>query len=140
MMYLLDTNVLSELRKVKKGMCDPAVFAWSKTVSPSALFVSVVTLFELEIGILLLERRDRLQAAKMRRWLDDQIIPAFAGRILNIDLPIALTCATLHVPDERAERDAFIAATALQTDFTVVTRNIRDFQGTGVQILNPWQI
>lgn len=139
-MYLLDTNVLSELRKVKKGKCDPAVFAWSQTISPSVLFVSVITVFELEVGILLLARRDRLRAAKMRHWLDDQIIPAFAGRILNVDLPIALTCATLHVPDKRPERDAFIAATALHTDFIVVTRNIRDFQGTGVQLLNPWQI
>lgn len=138
-MYLLDTNVLSELRKVKKGKCDPAVFAWSQTMSPLDLFVSVVTIFELEVGILLLERRDRLQAARMRHWLNDQIIPAFAGRILNVDLMIALTCATLHVPDKRPERDAFIAATALETDFIVVTRNVRDFQGTGVRLLNPWE-
>lgn len=138
-MYLLDTNVLSELRKVKKGKCDPAVFAWSQTMSPLDLFVSVVTIFELEVGILLLERLDRLQAAKMRHWLNDQIIPAFAGRILNVDLMIARTCATFHVPDKRPERDAFIAATALETDFIVVTRNVRDFQGTGVRLLNPWE-
>ncbi|MDW5312778.1 type II toxin-antitoxin system VapC family toxin [Rhizobium sp. PL01] len=138
-MYLLDTNVLSELRKVRKGQCDPAVLAWSQAVSPSDLFVSVITIFELEVGILLLERRDPVQAARMRLWMADQILPAFEDRVLNVELSTALICASLHVPDKRPERDGFIAATALQYDFFMVTRNTRDFEGTGVRLLNPWE-
>jgi predicted nucleic acid-binding protein len=137
-MYLLDTNVLSELRKVHKGQCDPAVLAWSQTMTPSELFVSVITIFELEVGILLLERRDPAQAARMRAWLTEQIFPTFDDRILSVELSTALICATLHVPNKRPERDGFIAATALQHDFVMVTRNTRDFEGTGVRLLNPW--
>lgn len=138
-MYLVDTNVLSELRKVRKGQCDAGVLAWSQTVPPSDLFVSVITIFELEVGILLLERKDPVQAARMRLWIADQILPAFEGRVLNVELSTALICASLHVPDKRPERDGFIAATALQHDLLMVTRNIRDFEGTGVRLLNPWE-
>lgn len=138
-MYLLDTNVLSELRKVHKGQCDPAVLAWSQAMPSSELFISVITIFELEVGILLLERRDPAQAARMRLWLAEQVLPTFDDRILNVELSTALICATLHVPNKRPERDGFIAATALQHDFLMVTRNTRDFEGTGVRLLNPWE-
>jgi toxin FitB len=139
MKYLLDTNVLSELRKVKTRKIDRRVEAWEKSVSASEMYLSAVSVFEAEIGILLLERRDRAGAAVLRRWLDELVLPAFEGRILPIDCETARRCAPLHVPDPKPERDAWIAATALLHGMTVVTRNVRDFELMGVRILNPWE-
>ena len=137
-MYLLDTNVVSELRKAKSGKADAKVIAWAASVSASSLFLSVVTVLELETGILLIERRDAAQGRILRSWLEGQVLPAFMGRILAVDVAVAQCCAKLHVPDPRADRDALIAATALVHDMTVITRNIADFQATGVKLLNPW--
>jgi predicted nucleic acid-binding protein len=139
-MYLLDTNVLSELRKVKTGRADPLVAAWARTTIAESLFLSSITILELEIGLLLVERHDAIQGTLLRYWLHQQILPTFATRILPVDAAVALRCATLHVPDPHAERDALIAATALVYGFTVVTRNVADFRETGVALLNPWQI
>ena len=138
-MYLLDTNVLSELRKAKTGRADPAVAAWARTTSAESLFLSCITVLEIEMGMLLIERRDPAQGALLRYWLHQQILPTFAGRILPVDIDVALRCATLHVPNPHADRDALIAATALVRGFTVVTRNLPDFETTGVRILNPWR-
>lgn len=138
-MYLLDTNVVSELRKVKTRKAHPKVVAWNAKVAPSETFVSVMTVLELELGILRLEGRDPVQGSTMRGWMERQVLPAFAGRVLPIDTAVAQRCASLHVPDPRPERDAFIAATALVHGMTVVTRNARDFQATGVTTLNPWE-
>ena len=138
-MFLLDTNVVSELRKAHFGKADPRVAAWAAATRPSGLFLSVVSVMELEQGILSLARRDPRQAATIRRWLDDQVLPAFEGRILVVDLAVARCCAALHVPDRRQERDALIAATALVHGLTVVTRNQADFEPTGAPLLNPWQ-
>lgn len=138
-MFVLDTNVVSELRKVKAGKADPRVTAWAHRVSPGGLFLSVMTVFELEMGVLQTERRDPAQGAILRAWLDRHVLPAFAGRILAIDAAVVLRCAALHVPNPRAERDALIAATALVHGMTVVTRNIADFTATGVALLNPWE-
>ncbi len=137
-MYLLDTNVVSELRKVPAGKADGNVVQWAHVVSPESLYLSVITILELEMGILSMERRDPEQGALLRRWLENQVLPAFEGRILNIDVSVARTCAQLHVPDKRAERDAMIAATAGNHRMKVVTRNVADFDQTGVEVINPW--
>lgn len=100
--------------------------------------ISVVTVLELRIGALLLERRDSAQAGIYTAWIDHNILPRFMNRILAVDLAVVERCAPLHVPDKRPDRDAWIAATALVHDLTVVTRNTRDFESTGVRLLNPW--
>ncbi len=138
MMFLLDTNVVSELRKVRAGKADPNMAAWAERVDAAELFLSAITVMELELGVLSLERKDASQGAILRTWLEQQVLPEFSGRILPIDSVVALRCARLHVPDRRGERDALIAVTALVHGMTVATRNIVDFQHTGVPLLNPW--
>ena len=137
-MFLLDTNVVSELRKARTGQANGGVVAWAASVPYGSLYISAMTVLELELGILQIERRDRHQGASLRSWLDDQVLPAFHDRVLPVDTAVAQCCARLHVPDPRAERDALIAATALVHYMTVVTRNVRDFESTGVPLLNPW--
>jgi predicted nucleic acid-binding protein len=137
-MFLLDTNVVSELRKVRLGKADPHVAVWADSVDATDLYLSVITVQELEIGVLLAERRDPSQGAIFRAWLDGHVLPAFSGRILVVDTAVAQRCARLHVPDPRPVRDGFIAATALVHGMVVVTRNIADFAPTGVRTLNPW--
>jgi toxin FitB len=139
MMYLLDTNVVSELRKVKAGKADLRVEAWTERTDAGFMSLSVITVLELELGTLLMERRDRRQGALLRSWLEKQILPSFPGRILNVDTEIARNAASLQVPNPRPYRDALIAATAIAHDMTLVTRNVRDFESTGVSLLNPWQ-
>lgn len=139
MMFVLDTNVVSELRKVRTGKIDANVAAWAETMYAADLFVSSITLMELELGILSFERRDALQGAVLRSWFEQHVLPEFSGRTLAVDNALALRCARLHVPDKRGERDALIAATALVHGMTVVTRNVPDFEPTGVQIINPWK-
>ncbi|HEY8037421.1 MAG TPA: type II toxin-antitoxin system VapC family toxin [Methylobacter sp.] len=138
-MYLLDTNVVSELRKAKSDKADKNVVSWANSVPATSLFLSVISILEIETGLLLVERRDPLQGAVLRSWLNAHVLPAFSERILVIDTAVALCCAKLHVPDPRSDRDAIIAATALVHGMTVVTRNIDDFKPTGVEILNPWE-
>lgn len=137
-MYLLDTNVVSELRKVRTGKADARVTAWAQVTPASEMFLSAISVLELELGLLLVERRDRAQATLLRVWLEQHVLPAFDGRILPVDTAVARHCAKLHVPDPRAERDALIAATALVHGLTVVTRNVSDFEATNVGLLNPW--
>ena len=137
-MYLLDTNVVSELRKVRAGKADSHVADWADSVDAGDLYLSVITLQELEIGVLLAERRDPSQGAIFRAWLNGHVLPAFAGRILVVDTAVVQRSARLHVPDPRPVRDALIAATALVHGMTVVTRNVADFEPTGVAVLNPW--
>ena len=139
MMYVLDTNVVSELRKVRAGKANPNVAAWAESVDAADLFVSVVTVMELELGILSIERKDATQGAVLRAWLEQQVLPEFSERTLPIDTAVAQRCARLHVPDKRGERDALIAATALVHGMAVVTRNTADFQPTGVALINPWE-
>jgi predicted nucleic acid-binding protein len=137
-MFVLDTNVVSELRKAKAGKADRGVVSWASGVPPEDLFVSVITILELETGVLLVQRRDPKQGPLIRSWLDQHVLPAFSGRVLSVDTAVAQRCAALHVPDPRSERDALIAATAMVHNMTVVTRNVADFQATGVPLLNPW--
>ena len=136
-MYLLDTNVLSEMRR--RDRAHPAVAAWADGVHHSEMFLSAITILEIEVGVLMLTRRDAAAGAVLRTWIGDKVMPAFEGRILAVDTAVAQRCARLHVPDRRAERDALIAATALVHRLTVVTRNTADFQPMGVDLLNPWE-
>ncbi len=137
-MYLLDTNVLSELRKVGAGRCDPHVAEVMGRLPAPELYLSVVTLLEIQQGVLQLERRDRRQAQALQVWLDRFVMPGFENRLLPVDVPVALRCARIHVPDRKPDRDALIAATALVHGMTVVTRNVKDFEPMGVAVLNPW--
>lgn len=139
-MFLLDTNVVSELRKAGSGKADPNVVEWASIKSGVDLFLSAITLLELERGVLGMERRDPSQGERFRRWLDHQVLPTFARRILPVDETVALRAAALHVPDRRPDGDALIAATALVHGMTVVTRNTADFAPTGVALLNPWNL
>lgn len=134
-MYLLDTNVVSELRKT---LPDPFVKRWADGVPLSSLYVSVITILELETGVLQRERRDPAQGAVLRRWMDEHVLPTFAERILPIDTAVAQRCARLHVPDRMAHGDALIAATALVHGMTVVTRNTADFAAADVKLIDPW--
>ena len=138
-MFLLDTHVVSELRKAESGKANVQVVTWQAQVERAACFVSAITLMELDIGVLRLERRDAKQGALLRTWLQTRVWPEFAGRVLALDAEVARCCARLHVPDPRAERDAIIAATALVHGMTVVTRNTADFAALGVTLINPWQ-
>jgi len=138
-MFLLDTNVVSELRKVRLGNADKHVARWADSVDAANLFLSAITIQELEIGILLAERRDPAQGAVFRAWLNSHVLPAFSGRVLAVDTAVAQRSARLHVPDPRPVRDGLIAGTALVHGMTVVTRNVADFEPTGVSILNPWE-
>ena len=137
-MFLLDTNVVSELRKIRLGKANRHVAKWADSVDAADLFLSTITIQELEMGVLLAERRDPSQGAIFRAWLNSHVLPAFTGRVLPVDIAVAQRSARLHVPDPRPVRDALIAATALVHGMTVVTRNVADFEPTGVLILNPW--
>jgi predicted nucleic acid-binding protein len=136
--FVLNTNVVSELRRGKTRRADPNVVAWASGVAPADLYLSAVTILNLELGVRHPERRDAGQGAVLRAWLDGQVRPAFQGRVLSCDEAAAICCAGLHVPDDRSDRDAMIAATALVHAMTVVTRNTADFAPTGVALLNPW--
>ena len=138
MSFLLDTNVVSELRKVGSAKASERVVQWVQSVDADALYLSVVTVMELKIGALQVERRDPVQGEILRTWLDRHVLPQFADRVLSIDLEVAHRCASLHVPDRRSDRDALIAATALVHRMIVVTRNTSDFEPTGVPVLDPW--
>jgi len=136
-MYLLDTNVISELRKLSRGKADPVFAQWFDTIALDLLYASVITLFEIENGILLLARRDPLQAKILRDW-SDKVKASLHGRILSIDEAVAMHCAATFIPNPRPWRDAFIGSTAAVHHFTLVTRNVRDFQGLDINIVNPW--
>ncbi len=138
-MFILDTNVVSELRKVAAGKADPGVAAWAASTPSGSMYISAITVLELELGVLAIERQDAPSGKVLRSWLDSRVLPTFAERTLSVDTAVAVRCAGLHVPDPRAERDALIAATALVHGMAVVTRNVRDFEPMGVDLLNPWQ-
>ncbi|MDQ3061056.1 MAG: type II toxin-antitoxin system VapC family toxin [Pseudomonadota bacterium] len=135
-MFILDTNVISELRHGKPNQ-SPDVRRWAAEQFTGRLFLSAITILELEQGILTLERRSPPQGSALRIWLTG-VRAAFAGHVLPFTDQAATICASLHVPNPRSERDAMIAATAIEHGFTVVTRNTPDFVNTGVKLFNPW--
>ena len=135
-MFLLDTNVVSELRRPDKT--NPRVKAWAGNVPVTQCFLSAITILEIEQGALLIARKDAAQGGLLRTWIDRDVLSRFAGRVLPIDTAIAQRCAQLHVPNPRSDRDAMIAATALEHGMSVVTRNVADFAGMRVRLVNPW--
>ncbi|MCL2103238.1 MAG: type II toxin-antitoxin system VapC family toxin [Syntrophorhabdaceae bacterium] len=139
MTFILDTNVVSELRKIRLGRADKNVARWADGVETANLYLSAITVHELEIGVLLTERRDPSQGAIFRTWLEYHVFPAFAGRILPVDTAVARRSAALHVPNPAPFRDSLIAATALVHNMALVTRNEADFQASGVPLVNPWE-
>jgi predicted nucleic acid-binding protein len=138
-MYLLDTNVISELRKTNSGRADPAVVQWANSVVATELFLSAVAIFEIEMGLLKIAPRNDEHSRRLKSWLSDSVMPAFAARILPIDENVALIFAGMMVSRTRPYRDALIAATARHHGYTVVTRNIRNFEDLQVKLINPWE-
>jgi toxin FitB len=136
-MFLLDTNVVSELRKA--GRANPHVRRWASRIARTELYLSAISVLELEIGVLRVERRDQPQGATLRAWLERRVLPAFMDRIVPIDTAVARRCARLHIPDPHSDRDALIAATALVHGMTIVTRNATDFEKSRVSLLDPWE-
>ena len=138
-MLLLDTNVVSEIRKIAAGRADQSVARWANELDRTATFISAITLHELEHGVLLVERRDPKAARPLRQWLDVDVQEAFADRILSVGARVATIAASLHVPDPAPINDAFIAATALVHRLTIATRNMTDFSRfPDLDVLNPW--
>ncbi|MBK7021170.1 type II toxin-antitoxin system VapC family toxin [Candidatus Neomicrothrix sp.] len=138
-MFVLDTNVVSELRKAASGRANKGVTDWAKSVPATLMFLSVISLHELEHGILLAERSDPPKGAILRTWLDSSVMPAFEDRLLPVNAEIARQAAAMHVPNPAPFRDALIAATALHHDMTVITRNTSDFDRFDkLTVTNPW--
>ncbi|MBA3519812.1 MAG: type II toxin-antitoxin system VapC family toxin [Rhizobiales bacterium] len=135
-MFLLDTDVLSASRRPEKA--GQGLETWVANTNPRDMFLSAVSILEIKIGALRLSRRDQRRGAALDEWIRDRVLTKFEGRIIPFDALTALRCAPFHVPNTPPERDAMIAATALQHRFTIVTRNVRDFQRMGVPYLNPW--
>ena len=138
-MFVLDTNIVSELRKVRSGKANSGVAAWAEQVRSAELFISAITIHELEHGVLLMERSDPKQGAMLRAWLDQSVTAAFKNRVIEVDERVARRAAALHVPDPAPFRDALIGATALVHEMTVVTRDLKDFERFDeLEVLNPW--
>jgi predicted nucleic acid-binding protein len=138
-MYLLDTNIISESRKLGTAKVDPNAARWFAEVDVETSFVSAMTIFELERGVKQMERRDTAQGAVLRRWFDEQVMATYESRTLPLSRAVALICAGLHIPDPKSERDAWIAATAIDAGLTLVSRNVGDFANMGVGLINPFE-
>ncbi|OED39326.1 twitching motility protein PilT [Chromatiales bacterium (ex Bugula neritina AB1)] len=137
-MIILDTNVVSELRKEANNRCEPKVSLWAATIDISNTYLSVITVLEIELGIRQISRRDNEQATKLQTWFD-QLMRLYDKRLMPVDKKVAMRAASLHVPDPKPERDAIIAATALAHGFSLATRNTKDFETLNLAIINPWQ-
>jgi toxin FitB len=138
-MFLLDTNIISESRKLGTARVNPHAARWFGQADVEASFISAMTIFELERGVQSMERRDAKQGAVLRRWFDDQIMTIYEHRTLALSREVALICAGLHIPDPKSERDAWIAATAINAGLTLVSRNVGDFANMGVTLFNPFE-
>ena len=136
-MFLLDTNVISELRS-GKAVPSLAVRRWAAGIAGNQLYLSAVSILELETGVLLMERKDTRQGQALRSWLQG-LMREFSSQVLPFGTSTAMLCAAMHVPHRRPDRDAMIAATAKEHGFVLATRNVSDFEGCGVQLVNPWR-
>jgi len=134
-MFLLDTPIVLELRKAKSGRADPGLVSWAGGVARQNLFISALTLLELETSLAPVERKDPLVGPGLRAWLDQQVMTAFDGRILPIDAAVVRRRAQLSYADPR---DALLAATALEHGLTLVTRETAAFKSGRVKLFNPW--
>ena len=138
-MYLLDTNIISELKKLDSGKIHPQVQRWTYSINLMQTKISVVSMTEIRTGILSLARKDQAQAASLDNWFTNRLLPAYRTRTLSVDTEVALICAQLHIPAKRPINDAYIAATAIAHNLTLVTRNVRDFQGLPLMLENPFE-
>lgn len=138
-MYLLDTNIISELKKLDSGKIHPQVQRWAYSINLMQTKISVVSITEIRTGILSLTRKDQAQAASLDNWFTNRLLPAYRTRTLSVDTEVALICAQLHIPAKRPINDAYIAATAIAHNLTLVTRNVRDFQGLPLMLENPFE-
>lgn len=136
MRYVLDTNVISALRVRGRH---PEVERWAASVSVADQFVTALTVMEIERGVVSKESSDPTQGAVLRRWFEDRMLPAFAGRVLPFDLAAARVLARYRVPEHAPMDDALIAAVAEAAEMTVVTRNLRHFTPLGIDCIDPWQ-
>lgn len=134
-MYLLDTGIVFELRNAKAGRTDPGLAAWAASIAREDMFISALTLLELEDDAAQFERKDKAAGAALRAWIGEQVMRAFEGRILPVDAAIARRRGTLAYP---GARDGLLAATALEHGLTLVTRNVAAFKAGRVKTFNPW--
>lgn len=138
-MYLLDTNIISELKKLDSGKIHPQVQRWAYSINLMQTKISVVSITEIRTGILSLARKDQAQAASLDNWFTNRLLPAYRTKTLSVDTEVALICAQLHIPAKRPINDAYIAATAIAHNLTLVTCNVRDFQGLPLMLENPFE-
>ena len=135
MTFLLDTNVVSALRVRGRH---PSVERWADSVPLTDLFVSALTVAEIERGVFIKEREDPAQGSVLRAWFEQHVLIAFIDRVVPFDLPAARILAAYRVPDRAPLDDAIIAAIADSRQMTVVTRNVKHFKPLGVPCLDPW--
>ena len=138
-MYLLNTNIISELKKLDSGKINPQVQRWAYSINLMQTKISVVSITEIRTGILSLARKGQAQAASLDNWFTNRLLPAYRTRTLSVDTEVALICAQLHIPAKRPINDAYTAATAIAHNLTLVTRNVRDFQGLPLMLENPFE-
>lgn len=138
-MYLLDTNIISELKKLDSGKIHPQVQRWAYSINLMQTKISVVSITEIRTGILSLARKDKAQAASLDNWFTNRLLPAYRTKTLPVDTKVALIYAQLNVPNKRPINDAYIAATAIAHKLKLVTRNIQDFQGMPITLENPFE-
>jgi len=134
-MYLLDTNVLSELRK--RGRCNQAVARWFAGIRSQEIYISVLVLGELRRGIESIRRRDSAGAEALDKWVE-QLQDTHAERMLPVDARVAGIWGRINVPDPMPAVDGLLAATALRHDLVLTTRNTSDVVRSGARLLNPW--
>jgi len=133
-MFLLDTPVVYELRHARAGRAEAGLTAWASGVARERLFLSAISLVELETAAAEAARRDKAAGAMLRSWIDDQLVPAFEGHVLPLDAAVARRRGQLAIAETR---DALFAATALEHGLTLVTRNTAAFRGARVKLFDP---
>lgn len=139
-MYVLDTNVISETYKLTRNRANPHFTAWINQQNIENLYITSITVMEIDMGILrLVHRNDLAQATLLRQWFEKKVLPVFAGRILDFDTSSALICSRFHVPNPKAERDSMIGAIAVNHGFIMATENTKDFKSLGIELLNPFE-